>query len=265
MEKIGRQIVAEKPELHSDSIKNSMLKQIDSRIKNLNEDERDAIFYCSVYDYWVYGTLIYESINFDFAHKTHEEKSEYITKKNFFPYYFHLNDKDKARKLLANKYNAYKFFEDYYQRDIIFVDNENDYETFKNFADEHSEFVVKPAEFDSGRGIHKENLSDYESVRSLFEKLLEEKNSIAQNSAEKDFLQTKYGFGLVPEEIIQQVPEMATPHPNSLNLIRITTVRGGVSLNGVKILYSSFKVGDDGNFLNNPTVGSFLAMINPET
>ena len=142
MEKIGRRIVALKPEIYTDKIKNIMIKQIDSRLKNLTPKEKESVFYRSIYDYWVYVSLIYESITFGFADKSHEEKSAYITKKNFTPYYLHLNNKKVARKTLANKYNSYKSLKYYYARDVILIQNENSYETFKDFIQKHSEFVV---------------------------------------------------------------------------------------------------------------------------
>ena len=141
------------------------------------------------------------------------------------------------------------------------IDDETDYEAFQDFVRKHPVFVVKPAGFDSGRGIRKDCIENYSGDKDLFQKLLDEKNLLSSTSPKKDFLSMKLNTNLILEEIIEQIPEMASIHPQSLNLIRITTFKTKAD---TKILYSSFKIGSGGKFLNNPAVGSFSAMINPQ-
>ena len=263
MEKIGKQFFDEKSKIYTDRVVGDIKKYIDKAMPvEASDKEKESVFYCSIYDYWVYGSLIMEWFAYDFKDKSHKEKLTYTTKKNFLPYYIHLNDADIARHLLANKYNAYTFLNEYYRRDAVLIKDASSYEEFSAFVAKHPKFVVKPVEFESGRGIHIDSVQDYKSTQDLFQKLLDEKKSLELNTAVKKFLNHVYVYDLLLEEIVNQADELAKPHPFSLNLIRITTINVNDS---VKILYASFKIGANKKFLNNPAVGSFSAMINPKT
>lgn len=262
MESLGKQIIEANPEIYTDRVVGVIRGHIDKMMPNATIAEKESIYYRSVYDYWSYGSLIMEEFAYGFFDKTHEQKKEYITKKNFVDYYTHLNDLEFARNFLANKYNAYHYLRDYYARDAVLISSENDYKKFMSFLEKHSDFVVKPVTFDSGRGIHKESLADYGTSKDVFKSLLAEINNLKVTAPKKDFLSIEHVLALILEEFMNQVPEMAQFHPYSLNLVRITTVRVGLN---TEIIYSSIKIGRNHQFLNNPAVGGFSAMINSET
>ncbi len=262
MESLGRQIVTANPDIYTDRVVGVIRGHIAKMMPNAPAEDKENIFYRSVYDYWAYGSLIMEEFAYNFFSKTHAQKKEYITKKNFSPYYNHLNDLKVARNLLANKYNAYNYFKNHYVRDVFLLNSETDYGSFALFSEKHPEFVVKPVTFDSGRGIHKESLNDYKNWQDMFNKLRAERDFLEANLPKRDFLSVEHVPALLLEAIIEQVPEMAALHPASLNLLRITTVNVGGK---ISILYASIKIGRDYHFLNNPAVGGFSAMVNPKT
>ena len=225
--------------------------------------EKDAVFYRSIYEYWVYGNSITESFAFNFAEKSHAEKMEYlVTRPRMNVYTAHLNNAEKANSLLNNKFNAYKFFRKYYRRDAVLISGEEDFVTFQSFVTKYPIFVSKPVNFGTGLNIRKNSLTDYETPRKLFEALLKERKMLAADPNRTIFLRRTGDVDLILEELIEQSPLLAKLHPQSLNTIRITTVR----VRGkIHIFYPFLKIGTGDSFVDNGGAGGLLAGIDTET
>lgn len=255
MVEIGKELVAEHAEKYSNEIRRrSILDVIDLHMPNASEEEKSDVFYRSIYNYWVYGNNIKEEFYFNFAEKTHEQKKEYITYRNRFPYMHHLNSVAN-RHYLDNKWEAYELMKAYYRRDAILIRDENDFDIFNAFIEGKTAFVVKPIGMSAGRGVHKESCVGVDK-KVLFNKILAERNELA----------SKYLFGdssaMMLEELVDQDETMAALHPASLQSIRLVTVRVG---DKVHIWYPRIDIGRGGSFLINAAAGSIMALIDPKT
>jgi hypothetical protein len=69
-------------------------------------------------------------------------------------------------------------------------------------------------------------------------------------------------MGFVMEELIRQGSEMAVLHPQSVNTVRITTLRVGDKIN---IIHPFFKVGRAGNIVDNAAQGGIFGVIDIDT
>lgn len=255
MAEIGRQIFEEKKEWYSDIKRlRSVTDVIDLHMPNATEQEKQEVFFRSLYDYWVYGNNIKEEFYFNFAEKTHEQKMEYITYRNRFLYMKHLNSVEN-RHYLDNKWEAYELMKPYYRREAILIKEAGDYDAFAEFVQKHPEFVVKPVGMSAGRGVHKENGRGVDA-KELFDKILQERNALAE----------KYHYGdssaMMLEEIVDQDERMAALHPASLQSIRLVTVRVG---DKVHVWYPRIDIGRGGSFLINAAAGSIMALVDPKT
>lgn len=260
MEKIGKSIVAQEPQIYTDKMKNAILKQIESSVNGITDAEKESLFYRSIYDYWAYGFTIDQEFLYDLPNKTHEEKNEYLSEQGRFVYLFHMNDKQVATNLLSNKFNTYKMLPEFYRRDAVSVESEKDFNSFSDFVAKHSEFVVKPIGLCYGLGVHKESLSDYKNPRELFDKLLDEMQTIAKNK----FRDYKANMSLILEELIDQDSALKKLHPSSVNCARIIVIKAN---NLPNIFYSWLRIGAAGQFTDNTGDGGkgYSALINNET
>jgi hypothetical protein len=110
-----------------------------------------------------------------------------------------------------------------------------------------------------GNGVHKVSVNakmTEDEYRALFYKLL------AENEINKSLYRRGKENSIILEELIIQVPEMAAFHPNSINAVRVPTIRIG---NTVHVYHPWFKFGRGGNFLTSAVYGTLDAGIDPGT
>lgn len=168
-----------------------------------------------------------------------------------------MNDENDAH-YFDNKYDAYNLFKEYFKRDLILCETENDLHEFLNFVEKHPVFVVKPTDMGLGHGVHKASVEGLtiEQKKNLFFELLEEGRKNRENfSVGKE-------SSVVLEELIDQDDAMAKIHPDSANGIRIATVKVGEK---VYAYNAWFKIGRGGQFVTSAAYGTFDAGIDVET
>ncbi|MBQ0098183.1 MAG: hypothetical protein KBS62_04540 [Oscillospiraceae bacterium] len=119
-------------------------------------------------------------------------------------------------------------YEKYLGREWYDVENGN-LEKFKEFVEGKEYIFCKPDGLDSGRGIEKLKVSDFESVEKLYDYCIEKQ------------------FGVI-EQLLTQHPKMALLHPESVNCIRMQTI----VVNGKPhLVYAACKAGNGGHFVDN--------------
>lgn len=252
----GKEIFKEKSDIYTETIIQDIYDVINRWMPKASSEEKDNLFYRSIYDYWVYGNSIKEEFYYDFVHKTHEEKMEYLTFRTRFLYYNYLNTPSGA-EICSNKWLSYQKFGEFYGRDVILIESEQDYETFVSFVAKHKEFVVKPINLGMAQGVHKVEVEEDTNNRLLFYSLLEENNAIVEKH--------KWGGqkkGIILEEVIHQTEVMNQIHPQSINGVRCITLR----INNEPTIYHPWMmVGTNGDFLVSGDLNYHLAGVNAET
>lgn len=206
-------------------------KRADRRyIRSLTLDIFFSIFY--------YQISLGEYFWYQFEGKTDEERCAYIgsTEKNTLC--AEIGDV-KSKRTLADKYECYLFFKEFFRRDVIKVSCQEDKTAFEEFLSEHKEFMVKPIDQSEGLGIYR---IDAESMTSseCFQKVLA-------------------SAPCVVEQCIDQIEVLARFHPQSVNTIRIATFNN----NGrIKVLFSIFRTGTGNAVVDNSARGGVFASIN---
>ena len=255
MEKIGREIINQKADIYTPLMLSTIQNTINRFMPNNTEKEKEKALYRSVYDYWVYGNGCDEEFFYGFREKTHEQKKEYITFRLKPIYCNRLNNKECA-DLFVDKYKTYQRFKEYYLRDVIQINGDEDFEIFEIFVKKHPSFVVKPKDMALGIGVYVVNEGDYTDLKELFD-------SIRQSGKKtKEEVVWAKNDSIVLEEIIAQDEALAALHPDSANGVRITTIRKG---NNVIIYHPWLKIGTDHHFVTCSSLGTLLAGINPDT
>lgn len=202
---------------------------------NQNDLVRDMI-YClhrygiSFQDYWIY----------EFPFKSNFAREDFVSDKLRYHYCDILND-DSVLSLTTDKYACYKRFKDFFKRDVLGVYSGNDLADFEKFAIKHSQFIFKPLDEHSGRGIELVMTKDID-IPAFFEKKL-----------------SKGAF--VVEEVIQQGEEVAKMHSACVNSFRVVTFRLGAEVN---IIGVTWRIGSGNSVMDNAGAGGMFAVVNPE-
>lgn len=252
---IGKALLREKSNIYTSRILDTINAKIEKMRPNATQDEREAILYHSIYDYWAYGNNIGEEFYLGFLDNDENFKDEYITFRNRYLYTNHLNKKE-DEYILQDKYEAYKRLKPYFNRDIIEICSEDDFPLFKEFVSKHPTFVVKPTDLGLAIGVHKETITEDTDLHSLFLQILDEGKINLQNNP--------WGkkSSIVIEELIVQSDIMASFHPQSVNSVRVTTVRIN---NDIYIWYPWLKIGINGGFVTSAAFDTLDAGIDATT
>lgn len=257
MREVAKAVLVEKADKYPPQALDMMAAYVRKRMPQATDAEVQNTVLATIYHYWVYGSTYDEYFYYDFAHKTHAEKMEYMAFRVRLLYMDHLNPKEE-KHLLFNKYETYEYFKEYFKRDVILCASEKDWGTFLSFTDKHPEFVVKPTDMSGGRGVRKDSVAglDEAGKQQFFDALLREGSA---NRAK--FLRGEES-SVVLEELIDQADEMAVFNPESVNGVRLPTV----NVNGKISVYQPWlKIGRGGHFLTSAVFGTLDAGIDAET
>ena len=146
------------------------------------------------------------------------------------------------RSLFRNKAQTYYRFAKYYGRAVCEMHMwDRDREVYKQFVQEHHDYIVKPIDESVGTGIQILHGMQEEQIKDMLE---------------------SYRTGIVVEELIEQDSRMGRPHPQSVNTVRITTfIVGGEPF----VLYPFLRFGRAGNVVDNGGKGGIFCAIDEET
>ncbi len=253
---IGREIVAAYPEIYKPWVIQDAKKKL-AELAEVRPDiakgrSVDDLFAIATYDYWQYGIATTEEFYNELLGATHEKKLQYFTFRGRFDYINYLNKKEDMH-LLRNKWHAYQLLKDAYQREVLLLEGEQDFEAFETFCHRHPTFVVKPVGLGQAAGVRKVEVGNTD-LHVLFDQLfaeIEEENSHWNCAIDK---------GVLVEELIMQGEEMARLHPASINSVRMQTINMGDG--DIRFWYPKVRIGTHGQFLSSGALGCILAGIN---
>ncbi len=269
IKEIAKRIIAEvtvdnhgeKKHFYTASLLSKMREEIAHYAPDATPAESEDMLYRFVYDYWVYGCAVDEEFYLHLKDRNDAEKREYMVRQLRNVYVRHQNqnagDAFERVNKLSDKYRLYKRLKPYYKRDVIEVRDMDDYDTFVDFAKKHKVFVVKPADYSFGVGVHKVSMDDYgNDYKVALESIL----------GEGKVMQEKYlsrVTKMVLEELINQDESLAVLHKDSVNGIRATAVRGKDGK--IHIFHPWIKAGINGTFVASAALDGFDAEIDDKT
>ncbi len=208
-----------------------------------NRRLRRKLFNDVLYSALVFGSSAEEYFFYKFDTKKYSERRKYIT--TFIrPFEFdqYVNERT-STWTFQNKYKTYLKFKEFYHRNIIFIESEQNYYEFCSFVKTHEKFVYKPYNSAFGNGVRLVDSTLFESLESAFNEIMKDGKCVL-------------------EEIVVQAPEMSALNPSSVNTIRIPTV---LTKDGVKILYPFLRLGKNNTFVDNGGAGGILSLIDLDT
>lgn len=144
-------------------------------------------------------------------------------------------------KYLDDKEEFNKRFKKYLNRDFFKIDD--NYDEFTKFIKNKKEMFVKPVDATGGNGVEKIKIADYKP-KDLYNKLI----------AGKQFLL---------EEVATQHKDVSKLHPDSVNTVRVVTVRNKYGF--VSIVAAVIRIGTEHRVVDNFHSGGVYAPIDVNT
>jgi len=131
--------------------------------------------------------------------------------------------------IVGNKFECYERFKDYYGRECILVSNKSPQGEFESFAKKHGRIIIKPLYNDSGKGVRLYNYGD-ELPKHTF----------------------------IAEELIRQSEELARFHPQSVNTLRLNTIR---CKDSIEVVWAILRYGRNKRIVDNAHFGGLFSVI----
>lgn len=131
--------------------------------------------------------------------------------------------------IIGNKYECYERFKEYYGRECILVNDKTPQQTFESFVKKHGRIIIKPLFNDSGKGVR---------IYTYGEDL------------------PNHAF--IAEELILQREELARFHPQSVNTLRLNTIRCKES---IEVVWAILRYGRNNRIVDNAHFGGLFSVI----
>lgn len=221
-------------------------EEINEAINTFEEDitkaERKKMFKKLLVYRYIYYLRPSEYYLYNFEKASYDKRKTFMTRQLTNRYYRVINEK-KFRKVLDKKNLSYKVFKDYYKRDLICVNSEDEKEKFLKFIKGKDKFILKPFSGHSGDGIEIISVDKFVSDDELF-----------------NYTMDKAPF--VAEELIKQSEGLGCFHENSVNTIRVVTFQ---YKEDASILWTFLRTGQGGYSVDNMGAAGLGALIDEKT
>lgn len=216
---------------------------INTAIKDFNVDEEklQRLLPDIKKSYAIYGIRPHEYFMFKFEDKSAKERKPYLsdkTKDEILMRYYGNNWRERL-DLTKDKFGLYQRLKSFYQRDVIMISDQCDFEKFHNFCISHDSFIVKPLKGGGGKGIKVVHLQNKDQLKREFDLLISDGSHVI-------------------EELIQQDDRLSEFCNSSVNSMRVPSFRHGDS---VKLGWSFLRFGRNGSVIDNATSGGVFALV----
>ena len=187
----------------------------------------------------LHGTFYEEYKAYGFSSKREDERREYLTDAVRDRICRRVNSRSGSR-IVADKYATYCCLKQFYHRKVWLLLGGGALEDVVHAGMAAGRLVAKPVDNCGGRGVELLAASREETWRRLL--------------ADRE--------GMMVEECIRQVPELAQWNSSSVNTIRMNTFRRGGE---VEVFTAFIRTGRQGSFVDNGLQGGLFASIDTET
>ena len=144
-------------------------------------------------------------------------------------------NKPRNQAIFDNKALTYKFFKNFYFRDVEMIHNEEELEAFSS---RHTTFIIKTVDGSCGQGTRIVRKVDLAS------------------------LLIQYPQGFIAEELIEQDPSLSRFHPKSVNTLRVTTLR---LKDGTHIIHPFIRFGRGDSVVDNGGAGGIMCTMDADS
>lgn len=188
----------------------AQIKMLPGLVAELKRQNRKVTAFTKLdvlYEFIFFGYMAYEYIAYRFEGRSARDRHTFYSEMDRWKFMNICNTRSDKWKL-RNKRLAYEIFKKWYARDQIVVTSTNDLEAYTEFISKHTKFFIKP--FAGGGGV---NSGWFDTTK--YSTPLESLEAILKNGA------------YVLEEGVYQCEAMSKFNPDSINTLRIVTIKQG--------------------------------------
>lgn len=219
---------------------------------NLPDAEKKAMFkdmrrclkklHFSYYEYFAYNFVEKKSDRERLEFVSNYERTAILRKINNTP----------DTEIFGSKSSVAAKFADFLKRDYCIVESIQDVDKLEGFLNKYKRVILKPVAGTWGRGVRIVEVKDGDDVHSLACSLIKE---YSKRSGYRH-------FGAIVEEVVHQDERLAKLHPQSVNSVRITTIR----LDTETVIFEPFlRVGRGEACVDNAGAGGIICPLDVET
>lgn len=203
---------------------------------------RASVFADMLYYRYKYGFSALDYQVFGFAHTRDEEaRLSYFSALDWANANYFLNLPKDTEFDFFNKIHVYRLLKDYYSRELVILD-ETDDEKLQDFMDKNPVIFAKQADNYGGFGIEKLRLESFKDAQELRAYCVDNKIDLL-------------------EELIKQHPDVNKLYPQSVNSLRITTVKD--EKGEIHFLPSILRMGGENMEIDNVSSGGVYVQVDP--
>lgn len=221
---------------------NSAIEQYNFDIDKSNNLQFLRLKLKMVYYRYAYEFRYNEFASYGFEHKSKKKCLEYVAAYEYLRIRNEITAKEDYIDYFSDKRKTYKYFKDFFKRDVAIIEKPEDIQYYIPFVQKHKKFVLKKAKMNNGSGVTIIDTQKDNAV-AIFKKALSEGGAIA-------------------EELICQPGILHQLHPSSVNTVRFVTFYDNNKLTNIAAV---LRFGAGGATIDNATQGGLFACINIKT
>lgn len=186
-----------------------------------------------------------EYFSYHYKFLTRKERRKYVLNWEKDVFANKVNN-ERVHTLLDDKYASFLHFREFYQREVVLINFDDDLSKAKSFFNRHPKAIVKKNTGGGGHAVQIVDVHNYSSIDALYFSL---KN---QYHSKK----------IVLEELIQQDSKMGSLHPQSVNTLRMSAIR---IAEDILFFHPFMRIGRGDSIVDNGGRGGILAAIDEKT
>ena len=186
-----------------------------------------------------YGASIADYFELHFFEKTHEERDTYFTTDQALSFIRCVNGTEETRRFY-NKDYMYRVLGPFTKREQLFCPPTS-YQEFEDYFSRHRKAFYKPNNVYAGEAIELWD-ADVTDIRELYERALKQTATL--------------------DEPVIQHPELARINPDSVNTVKIYTLK---IRDECRFVAAEFRMGRRGICVDNMEKGGIAAAVDPQT
>ena len=194
----------------------------------------------------------YEYFAYNFAEKqTDEERLEFVSNYERRAIIKKLN-RTQDTEIFNCKPKTAEKFADFLKRDYCVIESLNDVDKLSSFLRKYKRVILKPVAGSLGHDVRIVDVKNEDDIKALASLLIKEYSYRSGH---------RY-FGAIVEEVVVSDERLAKLHPQSVNTVRITTIR----LDSRTIIFEPFlRVGCGDSCVDNAGAGGIICPLDVET
>ncbi len=225
-------------------VKIPKVKDILRNLKETGDDRQSAVIISDlVWCVLRYHMEWHEYAFYHFERRSAAERQTYYTSYDRIRFCMYVNNMMIGNTVFEEKQHAYERFSKYFKREAILIATAEDYPMFVQFTKKFPKFFKKLSNGNSGTDAEIVDVLHCSNLKEVFDKLIQRNSCCC-------------------EQIIIQDESLGSFHAESVNTLRVTTLR--LTNHDLRFISGGIRFGKDGVVVDNGVQGGIMTCVDFE-